>query len=252
MAKKWAKQEIQLTAYQKTVHKIKNWVKHNRRQIFTALVAAIVILILVSYSVIRHRKKQITAWKKFSTIQTEIEKSEKPLESLNKIDELVKKYPDYPASAYALMFKGDILYENEKYEDAANTYNKIISNKKFADYIPFAVNSLLYCYLSQNKTDEFLNTAQDFVAKYPKHLLTPQVYMQLAAAYTQKGEKEKADEIYNKLAVQYIDSPWGQSAKMMLEAQKRPNEKPQGEEDDGQVQMDAIFKSNKKSEKNIE
>ncbi|HUT85676.1 MAG TPA: tetratricopeptide repeat protein [Elusimicrobiales bacterium] len=217
MVKKWAKQEVAITAYEKRVQNTKRVIKKYKTQILVSILVAVLIAIFIAFLSIKNKKMQIAAWQDFATAEQELQQSSNPTEVLEKFDGIVEKYPNSNAAAYALILKGDILYDNAKYDEAAKSYGEIIANNPSTSYVPFAINSLLYCYLAQNKDDDFIKTAENFVKKYPNHLLAPQIYSQLAGVYGRKGNKLKTKEIYEILSDNYSESPWGQSANVMLD-----------------------------------
>lgn len=216
MKKKWAIKETDKKPDQSLLGKPAAWIKANSEKVLYIIVTVIALSMLTSYFILRNKKLNAKSWEEFSTLQQKITETEKP-QDFEPIDNFVKKYPKSAASAYASMFKGEILYENASYEKAEKVYRQIIKNKSFEKYIPFAINSLLYCFLAQDKKLEFFETAEGFVKKYPKHLLTPQVYAQMADIYQSKGETEKVTGIYRKLSLDFPKSPWGSFAKIMLE-----------------------------------
>lgn len=194
--------------------KVVTWIKAHR----DAVVASLVILagaslfglwVALHYSGVRE-----TAWKNlFIAQQTAL--SGNLAEASKQLDAIGTNYPGTSAWGFAALSKGDILFRQGKFTEAAEEYAKVVAKGR-KDLVPFA----LY---DQGKAKEAASDRagaqslyKDFLASYPDHFLAPEAHFSLASVLEASGSQAEAKAAYEKIVLLYPETTWAEASKAKL------------------------------------
>lgn len=190
-----------------------NWIKHNRETFIGSVVILLAAAIFAVYFFVHYRGLRDTAWKNLFIAQ-QIGYGGNLAASQQQLSDVEKNYGSTSAAPYAVLTKGDILFAQGKFKDAAAEYNKVLSSD---DLAPFASYDLGKC----KEADGDLAGAQaqysDFLSKYPDHFMAPEAHASLAHVQELSGAKDLAKATYEKIVLLYPDTTWSLQAKARLE-----------------------------------
>ena len=152
-------------------------------------------------------------------------KEEKYTEAVQILNQLLDFYSGSAAAEDALFLKAEAHYNLAKYDEAVSLYNQYLDQyKPEGAYCAQALVSLGYIYEEKGEYQKAIELFQEVIHNYPDYLLHDTVYMELARCYEQVKEWDKATEVYQKVVMNYSDSPILNEAQQKLEAGGLPHE----------------------------
>ena len=125
---------------------------------------------------------------------------------------LTTQYPDSDAAYYAQLMLADLLFAQESYAQAAETYQKLESAKN-PNVRTIAALSLAGAQQAVKDYTSSIQTAQKFIAENPTSFALPQAYLTLALSQELSGDKTAALETYKKILEDYTKTYFGVFAK---------------------------------------
>jgi len=200
----------------KKTDKIYGWIRRNRETVIGSAVILLAVIAFAIYFVANYRSLRDAAWRNLFIAQQNaysgnIENAQKLL------TEIQKTYGRTSAAPFAALTEGDIFYALGRFDDAAVSYNKVLSSGEKTLY-PIAMLDLG----KSKEAKEDWTGARDvyfkFVEQYPNHYTTPEVHMSLANAYLKTGDTTAAKAAFERIAVLYPDTAWSAQAKAVLTA----------------------------------
>ena len=193
--------------------------KRNKRGVLTALVILVLAAAVGGCYAAHVKKVTQNSWAAYYAAQVALLSGEEN-EGFDLIDSLSEKYPDTNAAQYAMLLKGDILYNTENYAQAADVY-KALLNSTNETVSTVAALSLA---ASQQAVKDYKSAAEGmnlFIQNNPKSFALPQAYLTLAMSQELAGNKTEALNAYKHLADAYAPTYFGTTAKeKMAELQK--------------------------------
>lgn len=188
------------------------WIKNNRETFIGSLVILVAVAIFAVYFFMHYRGLRDTAWKNLFMAQQAGFGGNLPV-AQQQLTAIETSFGSTSAAPYAMLTKGDILFAQAKYKEAAAEYSKVLTNK---DLAPFAAYSLG----KTKEADGDLPGAQaqytEFLAKHPEHFIAPEVHSSLARAQLLAGANDLAKTTYEKISLLYPDTAWAMEAKARL------------------------------------
>lgn len=185
--------------------------KRNKRGVLTALVILALAAATGSFYSAHQKKVAEESWAAYYVAQTVL-LTQGEEAGFKQIDELAKAFPNTNAAQYALLLKGDTLYANENYAQAADVYKELADAKNETVHTVAALSRAAALQAAQDyKTSAEVMTT--FIAKHPKHFALAQAYLTLAASQELAGEKQAALETYKHLLEAYTKTYFGVYAK---------------------------------------
>jgi len=116
-----------------------------------------------------------------------------PEKAVRGYQEVVKKYPGSDVKPRALLSIGNFNFNAEKYEEAIGIYQQIISSPETAgDILPFAMTNVIEAYESVKLYENALQTARDFIARYPNDPSVIGKKIKVGSLYTKIGYYDQA------------------------------------------------------------
>lgn len=199
------------------------WIKNHRETVIGSLVMAAGALIFGIWVAVHYAGLREAAWKNLFIAQQTGFSGRYP-EAITQLDSIEANFARTSAWGFAALTKGDLLFRQEKFKEAAEEYAKVAARGP-KNLMPFAFYDL-------GKTKEAaadLAGAQsqykDFLTAYPDHFLAPEVHLSLANVYELANNPAEAKAAYEKIALLYPDTYWAAAAK----AKVMPPQPPQKE-----------------------
>lgn len=187
------------------------WIKDHRETVIGSLVIAAAVAIFGVWVGVHYSNLRETAWKNLFIAQQTGFSGRYP-EAITQLDSIETNFARTSAWGFAALTKGDLLFRQDKFKEAAEEYAKVTA-KGPKNLMPFAFYNL-------GKTKEAAadiagaqGQYRDFLAAYPEHFLAPEVHLSLANAYALAGNMAEAKAAYEKIALLYPDTYWAMAAK---------------------------------------
>lgn len=185
------------------------------------LVGGIVIVIAVVWAgtacYLAHQEKIAqNSWAQYYAVQGALF-SQGQEQANATVAQLVAEYPNSNAAYYAQLLLADLLFTQENFAQAAETYQKLLTAKN-AHVRTIAALSLA---AAQQATQDYagsIQTAQDFIAHNPTSFALPQAYFTLAVSQELSGNKTAALDNYKKILEDYTKTYFGVFAKDKIAA----------------------------------
>ena len=187
------------------------WIKKNRETFIGSVVILLAIIVFSVYFLFHYRGLRDTAWKSLFIAQQQagggnFAQAQQQLAA-------IESYGSTSAAPYATLFKGDMLFAQGKFQEAAAEYSKLTSSK---DVAPFAIYSVGKCKEAEGDLAGAQVSYSDFLLKTPEHFIAPEVHSSLARAQELSGGADLARTTYEKIVLLYPDTSWAMQAKARL------------------------------------
>lgn len=185
--------------------------KKNKQGVLTALVILVLAAALGSFYSARQQKLAEESWAAYYTAQVAM-LTEGEEAGFKQIDALAEQYKGTNAAQYALLLKGDILYANENFAQAADVYKQLSDAKNPTVNAAAALSQAAALQAAQDYKGS-IDIISKFIEKNPKHFALAQAYMTLASSQELAGNKEEALAAYKHLLEAYTKTYFGVYAK---------------------------------------
>ena len=182
------------------------------------VLAGVVILVLAAlfgYAYSAHVKKvQENSWAAYYNAQLAVMSDPSAVAQL---DGVALQFPHTEAAQYAQLLKGDILYAQENFAQAADVYEPLLHSHN--DLIRTdAALSLAAAQQAVKDYEASIRTATEFITQHPTSFALPQAYFTLAMSQELAGKKDEAAETYQQILADYTKTYFGTVAKDKLAA----------------------------------
>ena len=212
MGKHWARQQVKRNELVDVVDQALVWV-NSHRQATGLSAAAMVLITLAGGSLLYHRHSlQAAAWEQLSMAQGLAFRGD-PDKALEQIKKIVSDDSRANASGFGLLFAGDMLYPRAQYKESMEYYSKLLERGKPVALMPLALGGLGMAQEASEGFEQAASTNKRFLETYPDHFLAPQVHSSLARCLEALGKAAQAKAAYQKIALQYPETPWALGAK---------------------------------------
>lgn len=188
------------------------YVKAHKQSVLTVLVI-FVLAIVLGYAYNAHVKNiQEKSWAAYYNAQLAVMRDPT---ALTQLDSVSQQYPNTNAAQYAQLLKGDILYAQENYAQAADIYESLL-NAKNETLRTVATLSLAATKQATKDYGSAIKEMTNFIQKNPKSFALPQAYFTLAMSQELAGNKQEAIETYKQILADYTKTYFGTVAKERL------------------------------------
>ncbi|HOD12245.1 MAG TPA: tetratricopeptide repeat protein [Candidatus Omnitrophota bacterium] len=144
-----------------------------------------------------------------ATLYAESNDLEKALQTYQKI---VTDHPQSTRLHEALLGKANILYMNERYDDAIEIYKKVLSDPSklitAASIIEKAGLGLAWTYLKNGNAPKAIETFQSVISSTTNKIIKVSALTQIADAYQDLGQFQQALNAYDTILQNYPDTPY--------------------------------------------
>lgn len=208
----WVASNSAVVAPSKT-EKALGWIKNNRETFIGSAVILLAAVVFGVYFYMHYRDLRETAWKNlFVAQQTGFGGNH--AQAMDMLNAIETTYGNTTAAPYALLTKGDILYSQGKYKEAAAEYAKL-SNAS-ADLAPLALYNAGKCKEAERDLAGAQAAYADILSRFPEHFIVPEAHYSQARAQELSGAKDLAKASYEKIVLLYPETSWASQAKAKL------------------------------------
>lgn len=188
--------------------------KQNRKQVLATLV--VIIAIITGICLYVNHCKQLTenSWAAYYTAQMTLMREGQEA-GFAKLDEVSAQYKGTPAAEYAQLLKGDVLYSQENFAQAANVYKELVNSSNETVRTVAALSQAAALQATKDYSGS-ITVAKDFIEKNSKSFALPQAYLTLALSQELAGQKDQAVTSYKYLLENYTKTYFGTFAKDKL------------------------------------
>ncbi|MFA6317656.1 MAG: tetratricopeptide repeat protein [Elusimicrobiota bacterium] len=215
MGKQWAKQQIKTNELQDFVDSSIKWIAANREKVLFGAVIVVLAGALAGFAIFRHIKIRDDAWDRLSMAQA-YAFTGRIDEALKQLAEIQKDYSSSPASSYAIIFEGDILYRKGSYKEAASAYSRAME-RGGKGIEPLALADLGIAQEASGLYTEAKDTSRRFLDTFPDHFMAPTVYASLARSLGRLNQTDDQKAALQKMTLQYPDTFWAAWAQAKLQ-----------------------------------
>jgi len=190
---------------------IAKFYKQNKQSIWV-VGAVVLVTAVISIAACEHHKQQLEkAWGAYYKAQMTfaLQGEEAGMKAL---DQVSADYADMAAGQYAQLFKGDLLYSNENFAQAAEAYRPLLKAEN-ETVRTLAALSLAAALQSTKDYQGAIDLMNEFIQHNSKSFALPQAYLTLALSQELSGNKTAALETYKLLQENYANVYFGSFAK---------------------------------------
>jgi len=190
------------------------WIRDHRDAVIGSLVIAAAASIFGVWVAMHYSSLREAAWKTLFIAQ-QTSYSGNFAEASKQLDSIEANYRKTSAWGFAVLTKGDLLFRQNKFNEAAAEYAKVVAGGP-KDLAPVAIYNLGK---SKEAAADFAGAQsqyRDFLTAYPEHFLAPEVHFSLANSLELAGNQAEAKAAYEKIALLYPETSWAMTAKAKL------------------------------------
>ncbi len=209
--------DLKTDAFQEQIKLALEWVAANRQKFFTAVGTVAAVIAVIAFVATNMMSLRRQAWDKYNMAQTWAA-TNNPQNALGVYDEIINSFGRTPAAAYALLGKGDVLYQQKRYPESIESYKKALAKSPAKIILPYIYSGLGAAQEDSGNFLDAIESYKQFTANYPDHMLAPKVYESLARSYEFSRNLDAAKETYEKIITMFPDSFWAQKARDRYQA----------------------------------
>lgn len=188
------------------------YVKAHKQSVLTVLVILVLAIVLGCAYNAHVKNIQEKSWAAYYNAQLAVMRDPT---ALTQLDNVSQQYSNTNAAQYAQLLKGDILYAQENYAQAADIYESLL-NTKNETLRTVATLSLAATKQATKDYGRAIKEMTNFIQKNPKSFALPQAYFTLAMSQELAGNKQEAIETYKQILADYTKTYFGTVAKERL------------------------------------
>lgn len=216
MAKQWVKQQVRRNELQDVVDSGLKWTLQNKQTAMTALGALAATILAAGGLFYRNKSIQAAAWDKLAIAEGYAYTGRVDM-SMQQLKELGNEYSGSKAGSLGSLLAGDILYRQGSYKEASEIYSKLMERGD-PKIQPLALADLAMAQEASGQFAQATASAQRFLDAYSDHFMAPQVHACLGRSFQAAGQGDQAKQAFQKMVLQYPDTPWAAWAQTRLQA----------------------------------
>lgn len=188
------------------------YVKAHKKSVIT-IVVILVLAALLGYTYDAHVKSvQEKSWAAYYKAQLAVMSDPS---AVTQLDTVSSQFPNTNAAQYAQLLKGDLLYAQENYAQAADAYEPLL-NAHNETLRTVATLSFAAAKQATQDYERAVKEMTNFIQKNSKSFALPQAYFTLAMSQELAGKKQEAIETYKQILADYTKTYFGAVAKERL------------------------------------
>jgi predicted negative regulator of RcsB-dependent stress response len=207
-----------------------NYLRPFLKWIIAGTVAVAVVLLAWSgYTYLQH-SRETRAQTALDKARPKLSQPDQAEEAIKALNTLIQEYPSTRAAQMARLFKAHLLYQTQKYADAAKIYEEVRGALGPQDpdaWSPFVTESLSYCYEAQGDYAKAAQTLKP-LADQAGGSYQAIILAHLALLYDKAGNPKEAGDIWQRLLAQTQNPALKAYWKGKLAADKAAPEKTPG------------------------
>ena len=204
--------DLKRDALQETLRLALDWIAAHRQTFLsvvgTAAVAGVIAVFI--FSNLKNLRRQ--AWERYNMGQTWAA-TNNPQNAIDTFNDVVTNYGHTPAAAYALLGKGDVFYQQKRYPESIEAYQRALAKNPPKNIVPFVLVGLGAAQEDSGNFSSAIESYKQFTSNYPDHILAPKMYESLARAYELSKNLDAAKEVYEKIITMFPDTFWSEKAR---------------------------------------
>lgn len=216
MPRKWVKEELKKDRLASWVERSVTWVNENKENAIIGGIVILAVVIFIPFSLSRRAKMNERAFSLLARGQQEVFNNQMD-KAISFYDQALKDSGS-KATPLVLLYKGNALYEMEKYSEAVSTYRRYLDKYETRKITPEVLIGLGNSLEQEGKFDEAREIYQKFLDQFPEHYLLPGIYQGLGRCYEKLGQKDEAIKIYQQMSNFYSGRIWQDMAEVKIKA----------------------------------
>ena len=192
-----------------------DWALTHRRQVIMGAAATAIVGILIGLFFYSRAARENEAWDKLAMAEA-YSYYGRPQEATTTLNEVAGQSANPAASGLAGMMSGDLKQAKGEHDAAIADYSRAAENAP-APLKPFALAQKVAALEAAGKPAECMAAASSFIETNADHFLGPQVQEILARCQLAAGQPEAAKATWQKISLQYPDTPWAARANARLQ-----------------------------------
>lgn len=202
-------------AHKMTLHE---WCAVNQQQLLGAAMAVVVaVLILVIYVSVTGRSED-----RALELLEAARQVENPETRISNFADIVDSHSRTTAAYEATFLLGNAYYEAEKYEDAKETFEKLLKKYSKSYFAPMAEEGLAYVAEAQGDMPAAIEHFKRVTEKYPGTIVAHRAFMDLGRIYESNDDADLAAQAYDDLVSRYPGSAYADEAAEKYKKLKPP------------------------------
>lgn len=190
-----------------------DWIKKNRETFIGSIVILLAAGIFGVYFFMHYRDLRETAWKNLFMAQ-QAGFSGGTQQAMEQLGAIETSYGNTSAAPFATLTKGDILFSQAKFKEAAAEYGKLANAGP--ELAPVAIYNQGKCKEAEGDLAGAQAAYADILARFPEHFIVPEAHYSQARAQEISGGLEMAKANYEKIVLLYPETSWAAQAKARL------------------------------------
>jgi len=186
----------------------------NRKELAMGAAAVAVVGILIGFFVYSRNVNETEAWDKLSMAEA-YAYSGHPKEAADTLAELASQNASPAAAGLAGLMQGELKQEKGEHDAALASFTRAAEVAP-EPLKPFAASEKVTALEAAGKQAECAAAAQTFLDANADHFLAPQVQETMGRCQLAAGQAEAARATWQKISLQYPDTPWAQRANSRL------------------------------------
>jgi tetratricopeptide (TPR) repeat protein len=189
-------------------------VKH-RKEVGMAAGAAVVVGVVIGFAVYARNANENEAWDKLSMAEA-YSYYGRPKEAADTLAELTEQRASRSAASLAGMMQGEAKQAKGEHDAALASFTAAAESAP-EPLKPFAAAEKVSALEAAGKGAECAAAAQTFLDANADHFLAPQVHETMARCQQAAGQADAARATWQKISLQYADTPWAARANARLQ-----------------------------------
>ena len=187
------------------------WIKINRKQVFTTLISVIVVALIIVFVCVRIHLVNVAASDELNFATATISSGDLD-KGLDLLDKVIDNYKNTPAAYRALLMKTNNLIYQKKFDEAENLLKIYIEKAKPKIVRPIGYPLLITIYDDTNNIEQAIAISKEFLSKYPDNYLAPSVMDNMARLYELSGKTEEAKQVYKDIVDKFFGTIYANKA----------------------------------------
>ena len=187
------------------------WIKINRKQVFTTLISVIVVALIIVFVCVRIHLVNVAASDELNFATATISSGDLD-KGLDLLDKVIDNYKNTPAAYRALLMKTNNLIYQKKFDEAESLLKIYIEKAKPKIVRPIGYPLLITIYDDTNNIEQAIAISKEFLSKYPDNYLAPSVMDNMARLYELSGKTEEAKQVYKDIVDKFFGTIYANKA----------------------------------------
>ncbi len=211
------REDLKTDAFQERLKDALEWIAANRQTFFSAVGTIAAVGVIAAFIATNMRSLKRQAWEKFNMAQT-LAATNNPDRALAAYEDVITNFKRTPVAAYALLGKGDVLYQLKRLPEAVDAYKQALGKNPPKVVLPFVYAGLGAAQEDSGDLAGAIESYKQFTLNFPDHMLAAKTYESLARVYEFSRNQDAAKETYEKIITMFPDSFWAQKARDRYQA----------------------------------